>query len=74
MNNLDDVENRVFNISDRFGSHEYWVAKSFILLADVYVAKDNLFQARETLRSVVDNCSIAELKTEAQNKINQLAQ
>lgn len=74
LNDLDDVENRVFNISDRFGSHEYWVAKSFILLADVYVAKDNLFQARETLRSVVDNCSITELKTEAQNKINQLAQ
>ena len=72
QNNLDDAENRVFNISDRFGSHEYWVAKSFILLADVYVAKDNLFQARETLRSVVDNCSIAELKAEAQQKLNQL--
>ena len=72
LNNLDDTENRIFNISDRFGSHEYWVAKSFILLADVYVAKDNIFQARETLRSVVDNCSIAELKTEAQNKLNQL--
>ena len=74
MNSLDDAENRVFDISDHFGSHEYWVAKSFILLADVYVAKDNVFQARETLRSVVDNCSIAELKTEAQNKINQLPQ
>ena len=73
-NNLDDAENRVFNISDRFGSHEYWVAKSFILLADVYVAKDNRFQARETLRSVVDNCSIAELRTEAQNHLNQIAE
>ena len=72
LNNLDDAENRVFNISDRFGSHEYWVAKSFILLADVYVAKDNVFQARETLRSVIDNCSIAELKTEAQNHLNQI--
>ena len=72
LNNLDDAENRVFDISERYGSHEYWVAKSFILLADVYVAKDNLFQARETLRSVIDNCSINELKTEAQTKIDQL--
>ena len=72
QNELDDAENRVFGISDRFGSHEYWVAKSFILLADVYVAKDNLFQARETLRSVIDNCSIAELRTEAQNHLNQI--
>ena len=72
MNNLDDTESRVFDISDHFGSQEYWVAKSFLLLADVYVAKDNLFQARETLRSVVDNCSINELKNEAQNHLNQI--
>jgi hypothetical protein len=62
----------VFNISDHFGSHEYWVAKSFILLADVYVAKDNLFQARETLRSIVDNCSIVALRNEAQNRLQQI--
>lgn len=74
MNQFDEAENKVFDIADRFSSHEYWVAKSFILLADVYVAKDNLFQAKETLRSVIDNCSINALKTEAQNKINQLDQ
>lgn len=72
LNNLDDAENRVFDISDHFGSHEYWVAKSFILLADVYVAKDNLFQARETLRSIVDNCSIVALRNEAQNRLQQI--
>ena len=72
QNNLDDAENRVFGISEQFSSHEYWVAKSFILLAEVYVAKDNRFQARETLRSVVDNCSIAELRNEAQTRLNQI--
>lgn len=69
---LDDTESRVFAISEQFSSHEYWVAKSFILLADVYVAKENFFQAKETLRSVVDNCSIAELRNEAQNHLNQI--
>ncbi len=72
QNNLDDTENRVFSIAEQFSNHEYWVAKSFILLADVYVAKDNRFQARETLRSVVDNCSIAELRAEAQSKLSTL--
>ena len=72
QNNLDDAENRVFGISEQFSNHEYWVAKSFILLAEVYVAKDNRFQARETLRSVVDNCSIAELRNEAQTRLNQI--
>ena len=72
LNQLDDAENRVFGISDQFPSHEYWVAKSFILLAEVYVAKDNRFQARETLRSVVDNCTIEELRNEAQSRLNQI--
>ena len=72
LNNLDEAENKVFNISDRFSSHEYWVAKSFILLADVYVAKDNAFQAKETLRSIIDNCSIQELKDEAQHRLNHI--
>lgn len=72
MNQLDEAENKVFDISDRFANHEYWVAKSFILLADVYVAKDNTFQAKETLRSVIDNCSIEELKNEAQHLLDHI--
>ena len=72
LQKLDEAENKVFDISDHFSSFEYWVAKSFILLADVYVAKDNLFQAKETLRSVVDNCSIQELQNEARTRLSQL--
>lgn len=72
QNKLEDTENRVFSISDQFPNHEYWVAKSFILLGEVYVAQNDLFQARETLRSVVDNCSIEELRNEAQNQLNQI--
>ena len=33
----------------------YWTACSFIVLSDVYVAKDNDFQAKETLKSVIEN-------------------
>ena len=69
QNKLDEAENKVFNISDHYSAFEYWVAKSFILLADVYVAKDNTFQANETLRSVIDNCSIEELRNEAKAKL-----
>ena len=72
LNNLDEAENKVFNISDHFSAFEYWVAKSFILLADVYVAKDNTFQAKETLRSVIDNCSIKELRDEAESRLGEV--
>jgi len=72
QNDLDGTENKVFDMSDKFSAHEYWVAKSFILLAEVYEAKDNEFQAKETLRSVVDNCSITELKNEAQERLDHI--
>lgn len=36
-------------------SHDYWVAKGFILLADNYVALKDNFQAKSTLQSVLDN-------------------
>lgn len=35
--------------------HQYWLAKAFILLSDIYLAKDDLFQAKANLQSVIDN-------------------
>lgn len=44
-----------FDLINNLSSYDYWVAKSFILLADNYVAlKDNL-QAKSTLLSLIDN-------------------
>lgn len=68
LKKYDEAENKVFDISDNFSSYNYWVAKSFIALADVYVAKENYFQAKETLRSVIDNYNGEDLKSEARAK------
>jgi TolA-binding protein len=44
-----------FDLINNMPSYDYWVAKSFLLLADNYVAlKDNL-QAKSTLLSLIDN-------------------
>jgi len=44
-----------FDLINNMPSYDYWVAKSFILLSDNYVAlKDNL-QAKSTLLSIIDN-------------------
>ena len=69
LKRFDEAENKVFDISDNFSRYDYWVAKSFIALADVYVAKENYFQAKETLRSVIDNYKGADLKQEARAKL-----
>ena len=36
-------------------NYDYWVAKTYILLADNYVALKDNFQAKATLKSIIDN-------------------
>jgi thioredoxin-like negative regulator of GroEL len=45
------------------------VAKSFILLADVYLATGNEFQARQTLQSIIDNYEGEDLRQLARQKL-----
>ena len=67
--NYDKAEKMVYALSDRYPSEVYWVAKGFILLADIYVARGNVFQARETLKSVIANYPGNDLKQLARKKL-----
>jgi TolA-binding protein len=49
------AENGIFELSEDYASYDYWVAKGFLLLSDIYLAMGNEFQARETLRSIIEN-------------------
>ncbi|MDY0198361.1 MAG: tetratricopeptide repeat protein [Tenuifilaceae bacterium] len=51
---FDKAEKEIFNFAEKNTPHQYWLATSFILLADVYIAKDDFFQAKATLQSVID--------------------
>lgn len=55
MQKYNEAEEKIFNISDNYNSYIGWTARSFIVLSDVYVALDNTFQAKETLKSVIEN-------------------
>jgi tetratricopeptide (TPR) repeat protein len=52
-----------------FASYDYWVVKSFLLIADNYVAQKENFQARQTLTSIIENSDNAELVNEAKTKL-----
>ncbi len=39
----------------RYPSYDYWVAKSYILLADNYIELKDAFQAKATFQSIIDN-------------------
>ncbi|WP_143310175.1 tetratricopeptide repeat protein [Chitinophaga vietnamensis] len=68
---LDAAEKAGFDVIKNTSSYEYWVAKAYILLGDVYAKQQDYFNAKATFQSVATNCPIAELKQEAKDKLAQ---
>ena len=72
---LEVAEHEIFDFASQNTSQEYWLAKSFILLADVYLQKEDIFQAKHTLKSIIDNYNpnakdeIISVATEKYNRI-----
>lgn len=54
-NRLKDAENEVMDFIAKNSPQKYWLGKSFILLAHVYEKMNDLFQATNTLKSVIEN-------------------
>ncbi len=44
-----------FELTNKMPSHDYWVAKTYILIADNYVGLKDNFQAKSTLQSILEN-------------------
>jgi TolA-binding protein len=57
LGNLEKAESEVFSFAEKNTPHNYWLAKSFIILSDIYSKKDDFFQAKATLQSVIDGYS-----------------
>lgn len=69
MHNFEMAEKEIFELINDIPSYDFWIAKAFILLADVYVQNDNTFQAKHTLQSIIDNYDGDEIVIEAKNKL-----
>jgi tetratricopeptide (TPR) repeat protein len=70
----DDCEKSIFALSENFASYDYWVAKGFLLLSDVYVKKGNTFQAKQTLQSIIDNYEGQDLVMIAREKLSTIGE
>lgn len=70
---FDTAKDFCFKVINETASQSFWVVKGYILLADVYAAKGEIFQAKATLRSIIDNYKPEdELKKEARAKLQLL--
>lgn len=70
---VEELENLVFDFTERNSPHQYWIAKSFILLGDAYLRSNDAFQAKSTYMSVrngyknKDDGILEEVKTRLDN-------
>lgn len=67
-----EAEKLVFEIINQVPSYDYWIAKSFILLADLYSIQGDNFQARQTLQSIIDNYEGEELVNIAKERASKI--
>lgn len=72
QNKLPEAEKSAFEVIKKYGSYEYWVTKSYLLLGDIYFKEKDLFNAEATFKSVSENATIDELKKEAQVKLDKV--
>jgi len=70
LNQLPVAEKAALEVIKVTGSYDYWVAKAYILLGDIYLQEKDYFNAKATYKSVADNTTIPDLKKEAQDKLN----
>lgn len=69
----ESAKNRAFKVINETSGQEYWVVKSFLLLADIYIATGETFQAKATLTSIIENYEPEDqLKKEARGKLAKL--
>jgi len=55
LKNYKEAENEVMDFAKKNTPHQYWLARSFVLLADVYIQQKNDFQAKQYLLSLQKN-------------------
>lgn len=62
----------LFDLNEEFASYDYWIGKSFILIADNYMKMDELFQAQATLNSIIERSPNKVIVEEAKKKLEKL--
>lgn len=62
----------LISLNSDFAAYPEWVGKSFLLLADNYLAMGDSFQAKGTLNSLIDNFPKEDIKVIAREKFKKI--
>lgn len=50
-----EAQQLCYEFNDQFSDYGKWLDKTFLLLADTFIATNDMFQARATLNSIIEN-------------------
>lgn len=53
-----DAEKTILEVVKNFASYDYWKAKALLLQTDILIGRNDLFQARATLKSIINGYRI----------------
>jgi len=62
----------LIELNSAFNIYKKWVGESYLLLAENYLALEDVFQAKGTLKSVIDNFPLETIKQRARTKLEQI--
>lgn len=74
LNRPAEAERLIFELLSKLPSYEYWIARSFLVLADIYTDKGDYYQAKHALQGVIDNYHGIEVVNEAKQKLQKIQQ
>jgi len=69
---FEQSNNTIFDFSGPFFPYDYWYGRCFILLADNYLKLNEVFQAKATLESILENSNNEEIKEMANKKLAEI--
>lgn len=62
----------LLSLTEDFSAYDEWVGKAYLLMAENFLAMDQVFQARATLQSLVDNFPLQSVKDAATAKLREI--
>ncbi len=72
QDSLEKCKKSIMEFNNQFSNYDFWLGKTFILLADYYLKKGDQFQAKATLNSVIENFKDEEIIAIARKKLDAL--
>lgn len=75
LNAIDMAEQEIMSFTQLQTSHQYWLAKSLILLADINLQRGEIFQAKQYLLALQSNYKLQDdIPTIIEDKLQHIAQ